>query len=85
MDGPNCLIVLVFVSVQDGRSDHERQYLFCQTVDVSENSELVKTPKWVQQADHLGILYYIIFKEPVAKPIFNFSQNIVTYKHASSI
>ena len=33
--------------IQDGRSEHERQYLFCQSADASENSELVKTPKWV--------------------------------------
>lgn len=32
---------------QDGRSDHEKQYLFCPSVDASENSELVKSPKWV--------------------------------------
>lgn len=31
--------------LQDGRSEHERQYLFCQSAEASENSELVKTPK----------------------------------------
>lgn len=35
--------------MQDGRSEHERQYLFCQSVDASEDSELVKTPKWVRK------------------------------------
>ncbi|XP_077407683.1 DNA-directed RNA polymerase III subunit RPC5-like [Vanacampus margaritifer] len=32
-------------NVKDERSEHERQYLFCQNVDASDNSELVKTPK----------------------------------------
>lgn len=36
------------VSFQDSRSEHEKQYLFCQSADASENSELVKTPKWVR-------------------------------------
>lgn len=37
--------------MQDGRSEHERQYLFCQSVDASKNSELVKTPKWVKKIE----------------------------------
>ncbi|KAA8581374.1 hypothetical protein FQN60_002955 [Etheostoma spectabile] len=35
---------LHYHGVKDGRSEHERQYMFCQSVDASENSELVKTP-----------------------------------------
>uniref|UniRef100_A0A3Q3DEL6 Polymerase (RNA) III (DNA directed) polypeptide E n=1 Tax=Hippocampus comes TaxID=109280 RepID=A0A3Q3DEL6_HIPCM len=37
-------IHLQYHGVHDGRSEHERQYLFCQHVDASDNSELVKTP-----------------------------------------
>ncbi|XP_034049347.1 DNA-directed RNA polymerase III subunit RPC5 [Thalassophryne amazonica] len=39
-------IHLQYHSIKDGRSEHEKQYLFCQSVDASENCELVKTPKY---------------------------------------
>uniref|UniRef100_A0A8C0Y2G7 Polymerase (RNA) III (DNA directed) polypeptide E n=1 Tax=Cyprinus carpio carpio TaxID=630221 RepID=A0A8C0Y2G7_CYPCA len=32
-------------NTKDGRSDHEHQYLYCQAMDSSENTELVKTPR----------------------------------------
>uniref|UniRef100_A0A4W5LIX1 Polymerase (RNA) III (DNA directed) polypeptide E n=1 Tax=Hucho hucho TaxID=62062 RepID=A0A4W5LIX1_9TELE len=36
---------LHYHGLNDGRSDHERQYLYCQAMGGSENTELVKTPK----------------------------------------
>lgn len=44
-DSRYCHEAIVLSHIQDGRSDHERQYLYCQSVDASDNSELVKTPK----------------------------------------
>lgn len=32
-------------NLQDGRSEHERQYLYCQAMDGTENTELVKTAR----------------------------------------
>ncbi|XP_077357964.1 DNA-directed RNA polymerase III subunit RPC5-like [Festucalex cinctus] len=51
-------------NVKDGRSEHERQYLFCQNVDVSDNSELVKTPK-----EYLTMLMPPLAEEKFVKPI----------------
>ncbi|KAF3853794.1 hypothetical protein F7725_014482 [Dissostichus mawsoni] len=48
----------------DGHSEHERQYLFCQSVDASENSELVKTPK-----EYLAMLMPPIAEEKLVKPV----------------
>ncbi|XP_051273359.1 DNA-directed RNA polymerase III subunit RPC5 [Dicentrarchus labrax] len=55
---------LHYHGVKDGRSDHERQYLFCQSVDASENSELVKTPK-----EYLAMLMPPLAEEKVVKPV----------------
>uniref|UniRef100_A0A3P9K230 Polymerase (RNA) III (DNA directed) polypeptide E n=1 Tax=Oryzias latipes TaxID=8090 RepID=A0A3P9K230_ORYLA len=54
---------LQYHGVKDGRSDHEKQYLFCPSVDASENSELVKSPK-----EYLGMLMPPLTEEKVAKP-----------------
>uniref|UniRef100_A0A8D3D6F0 DNA-directed RNA polymerase III subunit RPC5 C-terminal domain-containing protein n=1 Tax=Scophthalmus maximus TaxID=52904 RepID=A0A8D3D6F0_SCOMX len=55
---------LHYHSVTDSRSEHEKQYLFCQSVDASENSELVKTPK-----EYLAMLMPPLAEEKVAKPV----------------
>lgn len=55
---------LHYHGVKDGRSEHERQYLFCQAVDASENSELVKTPK-----EYLAMLMPPLAEEKVVKPV----------------
>lgn len=55
---------LHYHSAKDGRSEHERQYLFCQSVDASENSELVKTPK-----EYLAMLMPPLTEEKVVKPV----------------
>lgn len=55
---------LHYHGVKDGRSEHERQYLFCQSVDASENSELVKTPK-----EYLAMLMPPLTEEKVVKPV----------------
>ncbi|KAI3365099.1 hypothetical protein L3Q82_010221, partial [Scortum barcoo] len=55
---------LHYHGVKDGRSEHERQYLFCQSVDASENSELVKTPK-----EYLAMLMPPLAEEKVVKPV----------------
>ncbi|XP_077406486.1 DNA-directed RNA polymerase III subunit RPC5 [Vanacampus margaritifer] len=51
-------------NVKDERSEHERQYLFCQNVDASDNSELVKTPK-----EYLTMLMPPPAEEKFVKPI----------------
>ncbi|XP_047465817.1 DNA-directed RNA polymerase III subunit RPC5 [Mugil cephalus] len=55
---------LQYHGVKDGRSEHERQYLFCQTADASENSELVKTPK-----EYLTMLMPPLAEEKAVKPV----------------
>uniref|UniRef100_A0A8C3AW99 Polymerase (RNA) III (DNA directed) polypeptide E n=1 Tax=Cyclopterus lumpus TaxID=8103 RepID=A0A8C3AW99_CYCLU len=55
---------LHYHGVKDGRSEHERQYLFCQSGDTSENSELVKTPK-----EYLAMLMPPIEEEKFVKPV----------------
>ncbi|XP_077594955.1 DNA-directed RNA polymerase III subunit RPC5 [Stigmatopora nigra] len=57
-------IHLQYHSLRDGRSEHERQYLFCQHVDSSDNSELVKTPK-----EYLSMLMPPLAEEKVVKPV----------------
>uniref|UniRef100_A0A1A7WX30 Polymerase (RNA) III (DNA directed) polypeptide E n=1 Tax=Iconisemion striatum TaxID=60296 RepID=A0A1A7WX30_9TELE len=57
-------IHLKYHSTKDGRSDHEKQYLFCQSVDASQNCELVKTPK-----EYLDMLMPPLAEEKVAKPV----------------
>ncbi|XP_060951250.1 DNA-directed RNA polymerase III subunit RPC5 [Limanda limanda] len=55
---------LHYHGVKDSRSEHERQYLFCQSVDASENSELVKTPK-----EYLAMLMPPLAEEKVVKVV----------------
>ncbi|CAN9509021.1 unnamed protein product [Ophioblennius macclurei] len=55
---------LQYHGVKDGRSEHERQYLFCQSVDASQNSELVKTPK-----EYLTMLMPPVAEEKVVRPV----------------
>ncbi|XP_051925616.1 DNA-directed RNA polymerase III subunit RPC5 [Hippocampus zosterae] len=50
--------------VHDGRSEHERQYLFCRHGDASDNSQLVKTPM-----EYLTMLMPPPAEEKVVKPI----------------
>ncbi|XP_030019470.1 DNA-directed RNA polymerase III subunit RPC5 [Sphaeramia orbicularis] len=57
-------IHLRYHGVKDGRSEHEKQYLFCQSVDTSENSELVKSPK-----EYLAMLMPPLTEEKVVKPV----------------
>ncbi|XP_061787772.1 DNA-directed RNA polymerase III subunit RPC5 [Nerophis lumbriciformis] len=57
-------IHLQYHGVKDGRSEHEKQYLFCQRMDSSENSELVKTPK-----EYLSMLMPPLTEEKVVKPV----------------
>ncbi|KAM9426320.1 DNA-directed RNA polymerase III subunit RPC5 [Pholidichthys leucotaenia] len=57
-------IHLQYHGVKDGRSEHERQYLFCQSADASENSELVKTPK-----EYLAMLMPPLAEEKIVKPV----------------
>ncbi|XP_061564797.1 DNA-directed RNA polymerase III subunit RPC5 [Cololabis saira] len=51
-------------SVKDGRSEHEKQYLFCQSGDGAENSDLVKTPK-----EYLAMLMPPLAEEKVVKAV----------------
>ncbi|XP_028287656.1 DNA-directed RNA polymerase III subunit RPC5 [Parambassis ranga] len=55
---------LRYHSVKDGRSEHERQYLYCQSADASDNSELVKSPK-----EYLAMLMPVLAEEKVVKPV----------------
>lgn len=55
---------LHYHGVRDSRSEHEKQYLFCQSVDASQNSELVKTPK-----EYLDMLMPPLAEEKVVKPV----------------
>ncbi|KAF7660340.1 hypothetical protein LDENG_00283610 [Lucifuga dentata] len=55
---------LHYHGVKDSHSEHEKQYLFCQAVDTSENSELVKTPK-----EYLAMLMPPLAEEKVVKPV----------------
>ncbi|XP_073684916.1 DNA-directed RNA polymerase III subunit RPC5 [Garra rufa] len=48
----------------DSRSEHERQYLYCQAMDTTENTELVKTP-----GEYLSMLMPPLAEEKVAKPM----------------
>ncbi|XP_029383185.1 DNA-directed RNA polymerase III subunit RPC5 isoform X2 [Echeneis naucrates] len=57
-------IHLHYHSIKDSRSEHEKQYLFCQSVDTSENSQLVKTPK-----EYLAMLMPPLAEEKVVKPV----------------
>ncbi|XP_049614908.1 DNA-directed RNA polymerase III subunit RPC5 [Syngnathus scovelli] len=57
-------IHLQYHGVRDGRSEHERQYLFSQRVDASDNTELVKTPK-----EYLTMLMPPPAEEKVVKPV----------------
>ncbi|XP_072312491.1 DNA-directed RNA polymerase III subunit RPC5 [Eucyclogobius newberryi] len=54
---------LRYHGLKDSRSEHERQYLYCQSVDGSQNSELVKTPK-----EYLAMLMPPQAEEKVVQP-----------------
>ncbi|KAI5103043.1 DNA-directed RNA polymerase III subunit RPC5 isoform X1, partial [Silurus meridionalis] len=55
---------LHYHGLKDGRSEHERQYLYCQAMDTSENMELVKTP-----SEYLAMLMPPPTEEKVVKPV----------------
>lgn len=57
-------IHLQYHSAKDGRSEHEKQYLYCQSVDTSDTTELVKTPK-----EYLNMLMPPLAEEKVVKPV----------------
>ncbi|XP_077102085.1 DNA-directed RNA polymerase III subunit RPC5 isoform X2 [Siphateles boraxobius] len=54
---------LHYHGLKDGRSEHERQYLYCQAMDTTENTELVKTP-----GEYLSMLMPPLAEEKVVKP-----------------
>ncbi|TSK14580.1 DNA-directed RNA polymerase III subunit RPC5 [Bagarius yarrelli] len=55
---------LHYHGLKDGRSEHERQYLYCQSMDTTENMELVKTP-----SEYLAMLMPPQTEEKVVKPV----------------
>ncbi|KAI1896591.1 hypothetical protein AGOR_G00096350 [Albula goreensis] len=55
---------LHYHGMKDGRSEHERQYLFCQSMGVAENTELVKTPR-----EYLAMLMPPVAEEKIVKPV----------------
>ncbi|XP_016411122.1 DNA-directed RNA polymerase III subunit RPC5-like [Sinocyclocheilus rhinocerous] len=55
---------LHYHGIKDGRSEHERQYLYCQAMDATENTELVKTPR-----EYLAMLMPPLAEEKVIKPM----------------
>ncbi|KAK3559884.1 hypothetical protein QTP86_026184 [Hemibagrus guttatus] len=55
---------LHYHGLKDGRSEHERQYLYCQAMDTTENTELVKTP-----SEYLAMLMPPLTEEKVVKPV----------------
>ncbi|XP_060795602.1 DNA-directed RNA polymerase III subunit RPC5 [Neoarius graeffei] len=55
---------LHYHSLKDGRSEHERQYLYCQAMDTTENMELVKTPN-----EYLTMLMPPLTEEKAVKPV----------------
>ncbi|CAB1338227.1 unnamed protein product, partial [Coregonus sp. 'balchen'] len=57
-------VYLHYHGLNDGRSDHERQYLYCQAMGGSENTELVKTPK-----EYLAMLMPPIAEEKIVRPV----------------
>ncbi|XP_048869329.1 DNA-directed RNA polymerase III subunit RPC5 [Brienomyrus brachyistius] len=55
---------LHYYGIKDGRSEHERQYLFCQSMGMSENTELVKT-----RSEYLSMLMPPVTEEKIVKPV----------------
>ncbi|XP_076856174.1 DNA-directed RNA polymerase III subunit RPC5 isoform X1 [Brachyhypopomus gauderio] len=55
---------LHYHDLRDGRSEHERQYLYCQATDTTENMELVKTP-----SEYLSMLMPPLAEEKIVKPV----------------
>ncbi|XP_035261549.1 DNA-directed RNA polymerase III subunit RPC5 [Anguilla anguilla] len=55
---------LHYHGIKDGRSEHERQYLFCQAMGANENTELVKTPR-----EYLAMLMPPVAEEKIVKPV----------------
>lgn len=54
---------LHYYGVKDGRSEHERQYLFCQSMGMTENTELVKMPR-----EYLAMLMPPVAEEKIVQP-----------------
>lgn len=55
---------LHYHGLKDGRSEHERQYLYCQAMETTENTELVKTPN-----EYLTMLMPPLAEEKEIKPV----------------
>ncbi|XP_033907518.1 DNA-directed RNA polymerase III subunit RPC5-like [Acipenser ruthenus] len=55
---------LHYYGLKDSRSEHERQYLFCQFTGMAENTELVKSP-----SEYLAMLMPPPVEEEFAKPV----------------
>ncbi|KAL4624581.1 DNA-directed RNA polymerase III subunit RPC5 [Arapaima gigas] len=55
---------LHYHGIKDSRSEHERQYLFCQSVEMTENMELIKT-----RSEYLSMLMPPVTEEKVVKPV----------------
>uniref|UniRef100_A0A8B9KXR1 RNA polymerase III subunit E n=1 Tax=Astyanax mexicanus TaxID=7994 RepID=A0A8B9KXR1_ASTMX len=55
---------LHYHGLKDGRSEHERQYLYCQAMDTTENTELVKSPN-----EYLAMLMPPLAEEKIVKPV----------------
>ncbi|XP_064414739.1 DNA-directed RNA polymerase III subunit RPC5 isoform X2 [Latimeria chalumnae] len=55
---------LHYYSVKDSRSEHERQYLFCQSSGIAESTELIKSP-----SEYLAMLMPPITEEEHEKPV----------------
>ncbi|MGH0139242.1 UNVERIFIED_CONTAM: hypothetical protein FKN15_068651 [Acipenser sinensis] len=55
---------LHYYGLKDSRSEHERQYLFCQFTGMAENTELVKSP-----SEYLAMLMPPPVEDEVAKPV----------------
>ncbi|XP_076154597.1 DNA-directed RNA polymerase III subunit RPC5 isoform X1 [Alosa pseudoharengus] len=54
---------LHYHGIKDGRSEHERQYLFCQNMGATESTELVKTP-----SEYLAMLMPPVTEEKIVRP-----------------
>ncbi|XP_030630221.1 DNA-directed RNA polymerase III subunit RPC5 [Chanos chanos] len=55
---------LHYHGLKDSRSEHERQYLYCQSMGPSENTELVKT-----RSEYLAMLMPPVAEEKAVKPV----------------
>ncbi|XP_039630518.1 DNA-directed RNA polymerase III subunit RPC5 [Polypterus senegalus] len=55
---------LHYYGLKDSRSEHERQYLLCQSTEMVENTDLVKSP-----SEYLAMLMPSAVEEEVEKPV----------------